>query len=142
MKRLSDEVLAERRADVVTLENDLNMLRKERISLIPEFYNRIIADATDIRGLYRDKKGGKYVVGTWAENRDCLWNIAGKEEIYSDPFQWPKIWQANADIVRNPDVIYPGQELEIPAAGPKTDEEIKAERKYFRTKRPMMQRGE
>jgi hypothetical protein len=135
MKRLSDDQLAERRADIVTLENDLNALRKERVSLIPEFYNRIIAAATDIRGLYRDKKSNKYVVGTWAENKDCLWNISGKEEIYSDPFQWPKIWQANTDIVRNPDIIHPGQELTIPAAGPKTDEEMKAERRYFRTKR-------
>ncbi|MES2766433.1 MAG: hypothetical protein V4642_11215 [Bacteroidota bacterium] len=142
MKRMNDEMLADKTADIKVLENDLNMMRKERISLLPEFYNRIIADAADIKSLYREKKGGKYVVGTWAENRDCLWNISGKEEIYSDPFQWPKIWQANADIVRNPDVIYPGQELTIPAAGPKTDEEVKAERKYFRTRRPMMERGQ
>ncbi|HYF02738.1 MAG TPA: hypothetical protein VEC36_05135 [Patescibacteria group bacterium] len=135
MKPLSDDVLAGRRADVQQLENDLNALRRERVSLIPEFYNRIIAAANEIRGLYRTQPNNTYTVGTWAENKDCLWNISGRQEIYSDPFQWPKIWQANANIIRNPDIIFPGQELTIPAAGPKTDEETRAERRYFRTKR-------
>jgi nucleoid-associated protein YgaU len=63
-----------------------------------------------------------------------LWNISGKAEIYGDPFQWPKIWQANTDIIRNPDIIHPGQVLKIPPPGPKTDEETKAERRYWRDK--------
>ena len=56
-------------------------------------------------------------------------------EIYGDPFQWPKIWQANTDQIRNPDIIHPGQVLKVPPAGPKTDDESKAERKYWRKKR-------
>ena len=135
MQRLSEAVLLERQDDVKALENQLNELRANKISLIPEFYNKIIAIAKDIRGLYREKKITTYTVGTWAENRDCLWNIAGKIDIYSDPFMWPKIWQGNTDQIRNPDIIFPGQVLQIPAKGPKTSDEMKAERKYWRMKK-------
>ena len=135
MQRLSEDKLLERQDDVRKLEEELNELRGNKIALLPEFYNKIIALAKDIRGLYREKKVTTYTVGTWAENRDCLWNIAGKIEIYGDFFMWPKIWQANTSQIRNPDIIFPGQVLQIPVKGPKTSDEIKAERKYWRNKK-------
>ena len=55
MKKLSDDVLADKQDDVKALEKDLNALRKEKTSLLPEFFNRIVADARDIKGLYRGK---------------------------------------------------------------------------------------
>ncbi len=135
MKRLNDDQLADRRSDVEALENEYLELRKNKISIMPKFFDRMVQLGRDIRGLYREKKITTYTVGTWAENRDCLWNISGKMEIYGDPLQWPKIWQANTDQIRNPDIIFPGQVLKIPPAGPKTPEEIKAERRYWRMKR-------
>lgn len=45
---------------------------------------------------------------------DCLWKIAGFYWIYNDPREWPKIYEANRDKIRDPDLIYPGQILEIP----------------------------
>lgn len=135
MQNLSNDVLADRRADVVALDEELNVLRANKLSVIPEFYDKILAIARDIDGLYREKKITGYTVGTWAQDKDCLWNISGKSDIYGDPFQWPKIWQANTNIIRNPDIIHPGQVLQVPPAGPKTDDEAKAERKYWRNKR-------
>ncbi|MCX8054985.1 MAG: LysM peptidoglycan-binding domain-containing protein [Ignavibacteria bacterium] len=135
MKRLNDDQLADRRSDVEALEKEYLELRKNKISIMPKFFDRMVQLGRDIRGLYREKKITTYTVGTWAENRDCLWNISGKMEIYGDPLQWPKIWQANTDQIRNPDIIFPGQVLKIPPAGPKTPEEIKAERRYWRLKR-------
>ncbi|MEJ5245233.1 MAG: LysM peptidoglycan-binding domain-containing protein [Bacteroidota bacterium] len=135
MKRLNDDQLADRRSDVEALEKEYLELRKNKISIMPRFFDRMVQLGRDIRGLYREKKITTYTVGTWAENRDCLWNISGKMEIYGDPLQWPKIWQANTDQIRNPDIIFPGQVLKIPPAGPKTPEEIKAERRYWRLKR-------
>lgn len=139
MQRLSDDVLAERQDQVLALEAELNNLRGNKIACMREFYNKIIQMAKEIKGLYREKKITGYTVGTWAKDRDCLWNIAGKMEIYGDPFQWPKIWQSNTDIIRNPDIIHPGQVLQIPPSGPKTSDEIKAERKYWRKKHAAMQ---
>lgn len=135
MKRLNDDQLADRRSDVEALEKEYLELRKNKISIMPRFFDRMVQLGRDIRGLYREKKITTYTVGTWADNRDCLWNISGKMEIYGDPLQWPKIWQANTDQIRNPDIIFPGQVLKIPPAGPKTPEEIKAERRYWRLKR-------
>jgi hypothetical protein len=135
MQRLSDDQLADRQSEVRELERQLNALRRERVAVLPEFFDRIVALGRDIKGLYREKKVKGYVVGTWAENRDCLWNIAGRTEIYGDPFQWPKIWQANTNQIKNPDIIQPGWVLQVPPAGPKTDEEMKAERMYWRKKR-------
>lgn len=140
MQRLSDEELAEKNAEIKALDDELNQLRMNKIAVLPEFYNKIIQLARDIKGLYREKKIKSYTVGTWSENRDCLWNIAGKADIYGDPFQWPKIWQGNTDQIKNPDIIHPGQVLQLPPPGPKTPEEMKAERKYWRMKRAAMEK--
>ncbi len=45
---------------------------------------------------------------------DCLWKIAGFTWIYNDPLQWPRIYKANKDKIKDPDLIYPGQILSIP----------------------------
>lgn len=43
---------------------------------------------------------------------DCLWNIAKK--YYGDGNQYTKIYNANRDKIKNPNLIYPGQVLTIP----------------------------
>lgn len=40
---------------------------------------------------------------------DTLWKISGKY-LYQ-PWQWPKLWNANRAQIRNPQLIYPGQVL-------------------------------
>jgi nucleoid-associated protein YgaU len=134
MARMSDQDLSGLHKEIDSLEMTLNGMRREKIALLPEFYNRIIDIAQQIRGLRRTGVASTYTVGTWAQDRDCLWNIAGKEQTYGDPLMWPKIWLANNEQIRNPDLIYPGQVLTIPPAGAKTDEELRAERLYYRRK--------
>jgi len=57
---------------------------------------------------------------------DCLYKIAAKKEIYSNPKMWPVLWEANekgvvsappkvAKTIKNPNLIYPGQVLKVPA---------------------------
>lgn len=51
---------------------------------------------------------------------DSLWAISGKSEVYSNPYQWPLIYKANRDQIRDADLIYPGQNFSIdrnPSAG-------------------------
>jgi len=43
---------------------------------------------------------------------DTLWGIAGR--FYQNPRLWPKIYNSNKDIIRDPDLIFPGQMLKIP----------------------------
>jgi LysM repeat protein len=44
---------------------------------------------------------------------DHLWGISAKDEIYGNALQWPLIYKANADKINDPDLITPGQELNI-----------------------------
>lgn len=43
---------------------------------------------------------------------DTLWDLSRK--YYRDPFKWGKIYNANTATVKNPDRIYPADELVIP----------------------------
>jgi len=52
---------------------------------------------------------------------DCLWKIAGKEEIYADPIKWPRIYRANKDQIKDPHWIYPKQIFAIPRDCPNKD---------------------
>lgn len=45
---------------------------------------------------------------------DCLWNIAKK--FYGSGSKYTVIYNANTDKIKNPNLIYPGQVLTIPAA--------------------------
>lgn len=44
---------------------------------------------------------------------DCLWTIAGKNDVYSDSFDWPLLFKANRDQIKDPDLIYPRQVLMV-----------------------------
>ena len=44
---------------------------------------------------------------------DCLWKIA--KQFYGNGSEYPKIFNANGDQISNPNLIYPGQVLTIPA---------------------------
>lgn len=140
MERMSDDELLDKQDQVWVLWDELNELRSQKMALYPEFYDKLLGMAKRINpGLIREPKTKTYIVKTWAKERDCLWNISGKIDIYGDPFQWPKIWQANTEIIRNPDLIYPGQKLTIPKPGDMTPDEKKAERLYYRNKRAQME---
>ena len=44
---------------------------------------------------------------------DSLWGISGKAEVYNNPYQWPLIYKANADKIKDADLIYPGQTFSV-----------------------------
>jgi nucleoid-associated protein YgaU len=60
---------------------------------------------------------------------DSLWWIAKYKDQYNDPYLWPLIYEANKKILRNPDLIYPGQKITIPRAGYNLDAIKKARKK-------------
>jgi nucleoid-associated protein YgaU len=43
---------------------------------------------------------------------DSLSAIAKRE--YGDASKWRTIYEANRDVIKNPDLIYPGQKIKIP----------------------------
>lgn len=56
---------------------------------------------------------------------DTLWDLA--QRYYSNPFEWRVIWNANTDVVEDPNWIYPDEVLVIPGLpgqAPAEDEPI------------------
>jgi uncharacterized coiled-coil DUF342 family protein len=136
LMRLSDSDLMARSGEVNELDASVKKLWENTLSVIPEFYDRLTALNEKVKSLQTTLAGsGKmYTVGTWARNRDCLWNISKKKDIYNNAWMWPKIWQGNRDQIKDPDVIHPGQKLKIPAAGAMTSDEKSAAKRYYSTK--------
>jgi nucleoid-associated protein YgaU len=116
LRSLSATQLGAEKTRVDALEQEVRYLRGQKLVLIPDHRSRVTALSNGFMQMKRGMVPANvmYTVGTWREDRDCLWNIAKKPEIYNDPFAWPKIWRANTDQIRNPDLIYPGQQLTIP----------------------------
>lgn len=56
--------------------------------------------------------GGDYTV----VRGDSLWTISAKGDVYGDPYQWPLIYKANRDQIKDADLIYPGQNFAIESA--------------------------
>ncbi|MEE2803190.1 MAG: hypothetical protein VYB37_01920 [Pseudomonadota bacterium] len=44
---------------------------------------------------------------------DHLWGISAMAVVYGDPYQWPLLYKRNRHQIFDPDLIYPGQILEI-----------------------------
>ena len=143
LARLSNQDLFARKAEVDSVQAKLDELRKAKLAALQENHDRLQALQQKIDGLraalakpeFVASLEKTYVVGTWKRDRDCLWNISKKKDIYDNPFMWPKIWQGNRDQIKDPDLIYKGQTLKIPTAGSLTDSEKKAEHKYWAKKR-------
>jgi len=65
----------------------------------------------------------QYTVRTWRVEKDCLWTIAGYSWVYNDPWKWKLLYDANKDKMpepANPDLIVPGQVLDIPSINGET----------------------
>ena len=50
---------------------------------------------------------------------DTLWDLA--RTYLKNPFRWPDLFRRNADVVKNPHWIYPGEVIRIPASEVKPD---------------------
>jgi nucleoid-associated protein YgaU len=115
LRSMSPAMLGQNKARVDALENEIRSLRGDKLVLIPDHKQRVMVASNSFmqmkKGMIPPEK--MYTVGTWQKDRDCLWNIAKKPDIYNDPFAWPKIWHNNQDQIKNPDLIYPGQQLKI-----------------------------
>lgn len=92
-------------------QSDLNALKTNKISALPEFFNKVHNQMQkDLDNWVEAPKEINYTV----VKGDHLWGIAKKEQHYGNPFAWPVIYKANRDQIKNPDLIYPNQNFKIP----------------------------
>jgi hypothetical protein len=138
LMRMSDEELMKYSEEILGLKKRVDEMATLKVAQLPRFAGRLSTLQSNIASLMRssqpisDEK--TYIVGTWAKNRDCLWNIAKKPDIYANAWLWPKIWQGNREQIKNPDVIHPKQKFKIPQVNTLTQEEKSAAAKYYRKK--------
>ncbi len=94
-----------------------------------------------------DKNHGKVEAGTGSDSGsdsdssksdgytvvsgDNLWDISGKDSVYGNPYQWPMIYKANSDQIKDADLIYAGQVFSIPTA---TSADMYAAEEHARTR--------
>ena len=92
-------------------QKDLNALKVNKISALPEFFDKVQNDMQkSLDNWVEEQKEKSYTV----VKGDCLWRIAAKQDIYSNGHAWPVIYKANRDQIKNPDLIYPKQSFKIP----------------------------
>jgi nucleoid-associated protein YgaU len=94
------------------LEQKDQGLSDEMVNLQKEIEKLTVKEAKKTFSVYTVKKG------------DFLIKIAGKKDVYGNGADWKTIYQANRNKIKNPNAIYPGQELQIP--GPNDAAGLKA----------------
>jgi nucleoid-associated protein YgaU len=80
-----------------------NADRTGNVSSVAHVDDKMTVDKTGPQSQFYTVKSG-----------DTLSRIS--KEMYGDPNQYNKIFEANRPMLSNPDKIYPGQSLRIPAA--------------------------
>lgn len=58
---------------------------------------------------------------------DSLWRIAGKSDVYGNPYEWPLIYKANTDKIKHADLIFPKQDLTVVKNPAKADSDSAVE---------------
>lgn len=99
--------LEARKNELTPLDNELSSLQNE--------INALKAELAKYPSEYEVKKG------------EFLAKIAEYPFIYGTYKAWPRIWRANRDLIKDPDLIYPGWKLKIPHGLDKTYTVIKGD---------------
>ncbi len=108
---------------------DLNALKKNKISALPEFYKKVHVDMQNALDAWVEE--AKDIMYTVVKG-DHLWGIARKKEHYGNGFAWPVIYRANRDQIKNPDLIFPKQVFKIPQLTPEEKEKYERLRRNYR----------
>lgn len=137
LEKLNRKQLAKKKKDLDNVQTSITNARTHKLAPLPAYSGRLDGlqqrlDQLRSPGAKQQAAtgAGEVIVGTWANDKACLWNIAGKQSVYSNSTLWVKLWLGNKDKISNPDIIHPGQRLRVPAKGPLTAEEIAALREY------------
>lgn len=112
LRALTPELLYQRQDEIETAEENLNSLKRQSLANVPDNWNKLESLTTSLENLKQrvpKPRHDTYIV----VRGDYLWKISGKAEIYNDPYKWPRIWSANAESIKDPNLIHPNQNLTI-----------------------------
>lgn len=110
--RLDDAARLNKEAEGVEFENKALEGQVMKVQKVHDFWKGLIGE--DQAWLAKAKEGmvskGDHVV----VEGECLWMIAGMEYGHPYYYKWPLIYNANRDLIKDPDLIYPDWVLKIP----------------------------
>lgn len=109
---LSPEELFKRRAEIDQLQKLLDEHKGSNIGLLSEMQDKLATIEGKIARLRASLPKADFDEYTVVKG-DYLWKIAGKQDIYADPYQWMRIYTYNIDQIKNPDLINPDQIFKI-----------------------------
>lgn len=118
--KMSDEALSKIVKELEAFKAEIDVNKKDRRYALTEIFNKV--NDLSNRAEQLIQRGKNYTPprpkhDTYVVNPgDYLWRISAKKDIYADPYQWIKIYSANRDQIRNPDLIFPNQSFTIPRA--------------------------
>ena len=107
--RLDDAARLNKEAEGVEFENKALEGKVMKVQKVHDFWKNIIGEDMAFLKKY-EVIGGQHVV----VEGECLWMIAGMEYGHPYYYKWPLIYNANRDLIKDPDLIYPGWSLKIP----------------------------
>lgn len=110
---LAPEVLIMQRGEVMTIDSRVAELKQSNMAALPEMRDKL-STIDQLLTELKARIAQPVVIDYKVVRGDNLWNISKKEQIYADPYMWPRIYRNNKDQIEDPDLIYPKQVLAVP----------------------------
>jgi nucleoid-associated protein YgaU len=113
LSALAPEERFHQRGELDDIEARLAIVKKRKLASHPDLAHLIAR----VDGMLKDLRSGmprQMSIDYTVVRGDNLWNIAKKDDIYADPYMWPRLYRANREAIKDPDLIYPKQTLAVP----------------------------
>jgi len=105
----SQAQLEQNKEDIQTLTKDLRDSEREYSKL----RNQVDELTLQLQELASLPKDHELIYG------ECLWTVAGYEQIYGDPLKWTRLWRGNTNMIEDPDWVLAGWTLQVPRTWPR-----------------------
>lgn len=113
LRNLPEDALFEVQDEVDQIEARISELKENKIACFPAAQTKL-ASIDQLFEQVKSRMPRKRVRQYSVVRGDNLWRIAKKDDIYGDPYLWPRIYVENRDKIKHPDIIYPKWVLSIP----------------------------
>ena len=113
LRSLAEDALFEVRDEIDQIEARISELRADKRACFPAAQEKL-ASIDQLFEQVKPRMPRKRIRQYSVVRGDNLWKIAKKDDIYGDPYLWPRIYVENRDKIKHPDIIYPKWILNIP----------------------------
>jgi nucleoid-associated protein YgaU len=109
---LSAEELFQRKSEIKDIKKKIAEMRQDKLATVTMIDNQIADLEAKVDALCAKLPKNMFDQYTVIDG-DYLWKISKKDDIYGDPYQWIRIYCVNKDQIKDPDLIYTDQVLNI-----------------------------